>query len=120
MPLTADDLLYKDAVKDLIEYGQSFRTVSSQGVTLSLNPCVKDQGMTQQPGNGDVQYCQTYLVYVGRFAIEEDAIPPAAFEVGAEWQMTNRAGDTINYSVLQPVKEAGLYNEVILIPSLIS
>ena len=91
MPLTADDRLYKDGVKTLIECGQSFRTVSSQGVTLSLNPCVKDQGMTQQPGNGDVEYCQTYLVYVGRFAIQEDSIPSAAFEVGAAWEKIGRA-----------------------------
>ena len=120
MVLTADDQMYKDSMRDLVNYDQNFRTVSSQGVTLSINPCVKDQGMTQQPGNGDVQYCQTYLVYVGRFAIEEDSIPAAAFEVGAEWEMTNRSGENIAYSVLQPVKETGLWNDVILTPSLIS
>ena len=114
MPLTADDRLYKGAVQDLINYGQNFRGLSYNGQSLSLNPTVKHQGEYKSDRQEPIGlFFEHWKVYVGTFAVEEDSIPPAAFGLGATWQMTED-GATFDTFVLKPTVRTGLWREMFL------
>lgn len=99
------------------ERAPNFRSFRYNSTGLTLNPIVKDQGMTEQPGDGDAQYCHTYKVFVGLF---ETGIPDEAYEPGAVWEMSrNNGGSFSKFYVLQPTVEKQLWREMILTPALI-
>ncbi len=102
------------------QQGLSFRVFKYNGVTLRLNPVVDDQGITERPGLGDVEFCHTFLVTVGEYAIQTQRLPESAFEDGAEWEMQVRKGPWQKMTVIEPAKDCGIYRELLMTPALIS
>ncbi|NEZ64616.1 hypothetical protein D0962_17785 [Leptolyngbyaceae cyanobacterium CCMR0082] len=115
--------MYKRTVQSRIRLNANFRRLRFNDTELGLMPNIDDQGMTQQPGTEDVQYHHTYKAYIGEFAVKEDNILEAAFTEGAEWEVLNdrKTGtEWTTWVVAQPVKETGLWREVIFTPALIA
>lgn len=112
---------YKDSVQARIEMGGNFRKFRYNNIELGLMPNADHLGMTQRPGTSDVEYVDSYRVWVGQFEVDERSLPEDAFTPGAEWEMSENNGATWRtMAVVEPPKRQPQWYEMIMTPALIS
>lgn len=120
MSLTVIEQEYKNEVESFAALGELTRKVRYGDTELAINPFFQHKGMTRQPGVGDVEYYETWKLFVGKFVLKEQGIPKTAFNAGEEWEYSEDDGASWEkLVVLQPSKNTPRWYEVILTPALL-
>ena len=112
---------YKSTVKDRASFGANFRRFRYNNTELGLMPNCDHLGNTERPGLGDVEYVNTYRVWVGQFEVSENSLPTDAFMEGAEWEMSEDQGSSwIKMTVMEPPKRQPQWYEMLMTPALLT